>query len=90
MTTIDLGSTGLRATKKGGVLRVVLDRPDRRNSCTVEMYHGIKKAAVLAERDPEIDVLVLTGRGTTSASAARWAVSTRAARRSIARPTAST
>jgi len=45
------------------VLRVVLDRPDRRNSCTVEMYHGIKKAAVLAERDPEIDVLVLTGTG---------------------------
>ena len=63
MTTIDLGSTGLRATKDGGVLRVVLDRPDRRNSCTVEMYHGIKKAAVLAERDPEIDVLVLTGTG---------------------------
>src|SRR5512147_2297555 len=63
MTTIDLGSTGLRATKDGGVLRVVLDRPDRRNSCTVEMYHGIKKAAVLAERDPEIDVVVLTGTG---------------------------
>jgi len=63
MTTIDLGSTGLRATKQDGVLRVVLDRPGRRNACTVEMYHGIKKAAVLAERDPEIDVLVLTGTG---------------------------
>src|SRR5262245_3009677 len=63
MTTIDLGSTGLRGTKENGVLRVVLDRPDRRNACTVEMYHGIKKAAVLAERDPEIDVLVLTGTG---------------------------
>jgi enoyl-CoA hydratase len=63
MTTIDLGSTGLRATKQDGVLRVVLDRPDRRNACTVEMYHGIKKAAVVAERDPEIDVVVLTGTG---------------------------
>src|SRR6185503_13368362 len=63
MTTIDLGSAGLRATKDGGVLRVVLDRPDRRNSCTVEMYHGIKKAAVLAERDPEVDVLLLTATG---------------------------
>ena len=61
MTTIDLGSTGLRATKDKGVLRVVLDRPERKNACTIEMYHGIKKAAVLAERDPEIDVLVLTG-----------------------------
>lgn len=63
MTTIDLGSTGLRGTKEGGILRVVMDRPDRRNACTVEMYHGIKKAAVIAERDPSIDVLVLTGAG---------------------------
>jgi enoyl-CoA hydratase/carnithine racemase len=65
MTTIDLGSTGLKATKADGVLRVVLDRPERKNACTVEMYHGIKKAAVLAERDPEIDVVVLTGAGDT-------------------------
>ena len=63
MTAIDLGSTGLRATKSDGVLRVVLDRPERKNACTVEMYHGIKKAAVLAERDPEIDLVVLTGSG---------------------------
>src|SRR5512143_573334 len=63
MTTIDLGSTGLRATKSDGVLRVVLDRPERKNACTVEMYHGIKKAAMVAERDPEIDVVVLTGAG---------------------------
>ncbi|MGH7895075.1 MAG: enoyl-CoA hydratase/isomerase family protein, partial [Candidatus Binatia bacterium] len=63
MDSIDLGSTGLRATKESGVLRVVLDRPARRNACTIEMYHGIKKAAVLAERDPEIDVVVLTGTG---------------------------
>jgi enoyl-CoA hydratase/carnithine racemase len=63
MTAIDLGSTGLRATKANGVLRVVLDRPERKNACTVEMYHGIKKAAVVAERDPEIDLVVLTGSG---------------------------
>jgi enoyl-CoA hydratase/carnithine racemase len=63
MSTIDLGSTGLRASTDGGVLRVVLDRPERRNACTIEMYHGIKKAAVLAGKDPAIDVLVLTGTG---------------------------
>src|SRR5215813_2082778 len=62
-TPIDLGSRHLRGTKVDGVLRVVLDRPERRNACTVEMYHGIKKAAVLAERDPDVDVLVLTGAG---------------------------
>lgn len=63
MATVDLGSTGLRASSDGGVLRVVLDRPERRNACTIEMYHGIKKAAVLAGKDPAVDVLLLTGTG---------------------------
>lgn len=62
-TAVDLGSRHLRATKAGGVLRVVIDRPERRNACTIEMYHGIKKAAVVAERDPDVDVVVLTGAG---------------------------
>jgi len=60
---IDLGSLFLRATKGGGVLRIVIDRPARRNALTVEMYHGLKKAAVLAERDPEVDVLLVTSTG---------------------------
>lgn len=60
---VDLGSRHLRATREDGVLRVVLDRPERRNACTIEMYHGIKRAAVLAERDAGIDVLVITGSG---------------------------
>jgi enoyl-CoA hydratase/carnithine racemase len=62
-TTIDLGSRHLHGSKADGVLRVVLDRPERRNACTTEMYHGIKKAAVLAERDPDVDVLLLTATG---------------------------
>jgi enoyl-CoA hydratase/carnithine racemase len=65
MTRIDLDSRHLDARKENGVLTVVLDRPERKNACTVEMYHGIKKAAVIAEKDPEIDVLVLTGSGDT-------------------------
>ena len=60
---IDLGSRHLRATSAEGVLRVVIDRPARRNALTIEMYHGLKKAAVLAERDPGIDVLLITARG---------------------------
>ena len=63
MSAVDLGSKHLRATKQGGVLRVVIDRPARRNALTIEMYHGIKAAAVLAERDPEVDVLLLTATG---------------------------
>ena len=62
-TTVDLGSRYLHATKGDGVLRVVIDRPERRNALTIEMYHGLKKAAVLAERDPDVDVLVVTSTG---------------------------
>jgi enoyl-CoA hydratase/carnithine racemase len=61
--TVELGSQFLHATSGGGALRVVIDRPQRRNALTIEMYHGLKKAAVLAERDPQVDVLVITGRG---------------------------
>jgi enoyl-CoA hydratase/carnithine racemase len=63
MSAIDLGSQHLRATKRDGVLRVVIDRPERKNALTIEMYHGIKKAAVLAERDAEVDILLLTAEG---------------------------
>src|SRR6267143_3659234 len=62
-TTIDLGSRHLRASTAEGVLRVVIDRPERRNALTIEMYHGLKKAAVLAARDPAIDVLLVTATG---------------------------
>ncbi len=61
--TIDLGSQHLRATKENHIIRLVIDRPERRNALTIEMYHGIKKAAVIAERDPDIDVLVVTATG---------------------------
>ena len=61
--TVDLGSRHLRATHEHGVLRVVIDRPERRNALTIEMYHGLKKAAVLAERDDATDVLVVTAEG---------------------------
>jgi enoyl-CoA hydratase/carnithine racemase len=60
---IDLGSQHLHATRGDGVLRVTIDRPERRNALTIEMYHGLKKAAVLAERDPEIDVLLVGATG---------------------------
>src|SRR6266480_2423129 len=60
---IDLGSRHLHAGTADGVLRVVIDRPERRNALTIEMYHGLKKAAVLAERDPAIDVLLVTATG---------------------------
>ena len=60
---VDLDSQYLIAEKHDGVLTVRIDRPDRRNSLTIEMYHGIKKACVTAERDPDVDLVVITGTG---------------------------
>ncbi|HXQ24090.1 MAG TPA: enoyl-CoA hydratase/isomerase family protein [Candidatus Acidoferrales bacterium] len=62
-TTINLDSRHLHATKADGAIRVVIDRPERRNALTIEMYHGLKKAAVLAERDHDVHVLVVTSTG---------------------------
>jgi enoyl-CoA hydratase/carnithine racemase len=61
--TVDLDSRYLVARKDDGILTVRIDRPDRRNALTIEMYHGIKKACVVAERDPDVDILVITGTG---------------------------
>lgn len=61
--SIDLGSKFLHAARRDGVLSVRIDRPERRNALTIEMYHGIKKACVIAEREPDIDVVVVTGTG---------------------------
>src|SRR2546428_107698 len=64
-TRVDLDSRYLVAEKEDGVLTVTIDRPERRNALTIEMYHGLKKAAVLAERDPVVDVLLITAAGDT-------------------------
>lgn len=58
---VDLGSRYLRAGLADGVLRVTIARPERRNALTVEMYHGLKRAAVLAEKRPDIRLLLVTG-----------------------------
>jgi enoyl-CoA hydratase/carnithine racemase len=63
MAALNLGSKFLRGNLQDGVLTVTLDRPERRNACTIEMYHGIKQAAVIAEEDPGVDVLLITGTG---------------------------
>jgi len=63
MPAVNLGSKFLRGNLENGVLRVTVDRPERRNACTIEMYHGIKQAAVIAENDPSVDVLLITGTG---------------------------
>jgi enoyl-CoA hydratase/carnithine racemase len=59
--TIDLGSKYLDVTVADRVLRVRLNRPEKRNATTQDMYRGLKRAAIVADGDPELDALLLTG-----------------------------
>jgi enoyl-CoA hydratase/carnithine racemase len=61
MGSIDLGSKYLAANVESSVLKVVINRPERRNAMTMEMYNGIKKATVVADNSPDIDLILITG-----------------------------
>lgn len=58
---LELDSKYLDAAVDDGVLRIRIDRPARRNAMTQDMYRGLKKAAVWADAEPEIDALYLRG-----------------------------
>lgn len=62
-TNVELGSPFVHGRLDDGVLRVTIDRPERRNACTIEMYGAITRAAEIAERDDAVDLLLLTGSG---------------------------
>jgi len=59
----DLGSPFVVAEVADGVLHVRLNRPERRNACSQDMYRAIKRAAVWADRQPELDAVCLRGTG---------------------------
>lgn len=48
---------------KGRRATITLNRPERRNATTAQMYAEILAAAQAADRDPEVRVLILTGAG---------------------------
>lgn len=60
---IDLGTRYLDARVRDAVLHVRIDRPRKRNATTQDMYRGLKRAAIIADTTPAIDVLCLTGTG---------------------------
>ncbi|MDM8010852.1 MAG: enoyl-CoA hydratase/isomerase family protein [Parasphingorhabdus sp.] len=62
-TAEQLGTEHLRLERRGHVAWCTVDRPERRNALSIDMYRGIGRAIVLSERDPEIRAMVLTGSG---------------------------
>ncbi len=61
MNNVDLGSKYLKATIENNVLKIIINRPERRNAMTMEMYNGIKRGTILADRKKEIDLILITG-----------------------------
>jgi len=57
----DLGTPHLVAEVRGRVLHVRIDRVDRRNAFSQDMYRGLKRAAIWADQQPELDAVCLTG-----------------------------
>ena len=50
-------------TSPDRVLHLRVDRVEKRNAFTQDMYRGIKRAAIWADRQPELDAVCLTGTG---------------------------
>ena len=51
----------VKVERAGAVLTVTIDRPQRRNAMTPEMYGAVARACDAADDDPQIRVLVLRG-----------------------------
>lgn len=58
-----VGCPNVRYEVTGGVGRVVLDRPDKLNALTFEMYRELERLTREVARDPSVKVLVLRGAG---------------------------
>lgn len=57
----DLGSPHVVAHVDGRTLHLRVDRRERRNAYTQDMYRALKRAAIWADRQPALDAVCLTG-----------------------------
>jgi enoyl-CoA hydratase len=59
----ELGASALRFDRDGPIAWCVIDRPAARNALTPAMYYGLKRAVRLANADPGLAALIITGVG---------------------------
>jgi enoyl-CoA hydratase len=60
---VALGSEHVHYDKRDGVAWLRLDRPQRRNAFTQEMYTAIGRACIEGDADPEVQLTAITGTG---------------------------
>jgi peroxisomal 3,2-trans-enoyl-CoA isomerase len=56
-------TSGLQVSTSNGVLTLTLNRPEKRNAITIDMYKAITRTLGEAGADPAVRVVVLTGAG---------------------------
>ena len=61
LTAPDLGTRFIRAEVRGLTLHLQIYRVERRNAFAQEMYRALKRAAVWADAQPELDAVCVTG-----------------------------
>ena len=54
---------GLRYEVTDGVAAIVVDRPEKRNALTSEMYEALRRNLLLAELDDAVDLITITATG---------------------------
>ena len=57
----EFGSAFIRSEVRGRTLHLRIDRTDRRNAFTQDMYRALKRAAIWSDTQPELDSVCLTG-----------------------------
>lgn len=58
-----MSSSHIKTAQIGGVLRLGLSRPDKKNALTNQMYQDLAEALVAAEADDRVRVVVMYGEG---------------------------
>jgi len=53
----------IEVERSGAVLRIAINRPEKKNALTADMYNALADAVDQAESDPGIRVMLLHGRG---------------------------
>lgn len=57
----DFGSSHIVSEVRGRTLHLRVDRVERRNAFTQDMYRAVKRAAIWSDTQPELDSVCLTG-----------------------------
>lgn len=53
----------IEVERDGAVMRIAINRPEKKNALTADMYDALSEAVEAAERDADVRVLLLHGKG---------------------------